>query len=202
VSGIVDHSSSGVTVSLDSTQWGESTRHLVGGTADLLALSESDIHQNPVNGSTCTISSDWAYKHVLGTDPHSVYVRKSYTSKGKFAVATGAGTIQGQSTGQDGYGVVQRSTETTGVNWEPLASAGFTEFWYGNTLSSAVTSKTCTHSLGVPPNIIQVTFREQGTNDFGRWWISQTTDSTAFILNVTNAPGVSNLDFYWYARAG
>lgn len=65
-------------------------------------------------------------------------------------------------------------------------------------IPSGSTTKTITHGLSVTPNPanISVLFTEQGTNDYGRWWVDNVT-STQFTVNVSADPGVSNLDFYW-----
>ncbi len=68
------------------------------------------------------------------------------------------------------------------------------------TITSGNTSVTITHSLDVTPTLddLSVTFGEQGTNDYGRWWIDTIT-STQFNINVSADPGASNLDLAWKA---
>lgn len=68
------------------------------------------------------------------------------------------------------------------------------------TINSGDTTVVITHGLAVTPTLddITVTFGEQGTNDYGRWWISSIT-STQFTINVSADPGASNLDLAWRA---
>lgn len=69
----------------------------------------------------------------------------------------------------------------------------------GSVLSGATTA-VITHGLGLTPTAadIAVVFTEQGTSDYGRWWIDTIT-STQFTVNVSANPGASNLDFSWKA---
>lgn len=68
------------------------------------------------------------------------------------------------------------------------------------TITSGNTSVTITHGLSVTPTLddISVIFGEQGTSDYGRFWISSIT-STQFTINVSADPGASNLDLAWKA---
>ena len=76
----------------------------------------------------------------------------------------------------------------------PVASA------YGApTLMSGTTSLTVNHGLGATPNIVNIMFAEQGTNDYGRWWVSA-VGPVSFTLNVSADPGASHLNFWWEAR--
>ena len=61
------------------------------------------------------------------------------------------------------------------------------------------TSKAVAHGLDGTPTIINISFREQGTDDRGRWWID-TIGVSEFTLNVTGDPGVGDLDFGWEAK--
>lgn len=69
------------------------------------------------------------------------------------------------------------------------------------TITSGNTSVTVSHNLAVTPTAadIVITFTEQATNDYGRWWVGSINGSS-FNLNVTTDPGASNLDFSWSAR--
>lgn len=69
-------------------------------------------------------------------------------------------------------------------------------------IASGATTAVVSHGLAVTPTLddISVVFGEQGTNDYGRWWVSNIT-STQFTLNVSADPGASNLDFAWRADA-
>ena len=67
------------------------------------------------------------------------------------------------------------------------------------TLLSGQTTLAVAHGLDSTPTVINIAFREQGTNDYGRWWVS-TIGSANFTLNVTGDPGASNLDFAWEAK--
>ncbi len=68
-----------------------------------------------------------------------------------------------------------------------------------SSIDSGQTTKVVAHGLGVTPTVINIAFREQGTSDFGRWWVD-TIGATNFTLNVSADPGVSNLDFAWEAK--
>ena len=68
-----------------------------------------------------------------------------------------------------------------------------------DSIASGTTSKQVAHGLDATPTVINIEFREQGTNDYGRWWISG-IDGTNFTLNVSSDPGASNLDFAWEAK--
>jgi len=67
-------------------------------------------------------------------------------------------------------------------------------------VASGATTAVITHGLGLTPTAadISVVFTEQGTNDYGRWWVDTIT-STQFTVNVSADPGASNLDFSWKA---
>lgn len=80
-------------------------------------------------------------------------------------------------------------------------NAGYvTEASGTGTINSGATTAVITHGLSVTPTLkdISINFGEQGTNDYGRWWVSNLT-STQFTLNVSADPGASNLDFAWRA---
>lgn len=66
------------------------------------------------------------------------------------------------------------------------------------TIASGATTAVVTHNLGIIPGVenISITFNEQGTNDYGRWWVDTIT-RTQFTLNVSADPGASNLTFGW-----
>ena len=68
------------------------------------------------------------------------------------------------------------------------------------TIASGNTSVVITHGLSITPTLddISVIFGEQGTSDYGRFWISTIT-STQFTINVSADPGASNLDLAWRA---
>lgn len=65
-------------------------------------------------------------------------------------------------------------------------------------IASGSTTAVVNHGLGVTPAAKDfcIIFTEQGTNAYGRFWISTIT-STQFTVNVTADPGASNLDFAW-----
>jgi hypothetical protein len=66
------------------------------------------------------------------------------------------------------------------------------------TINSGATTATVSHGCGTTPTVgqINITFAEQGTSDYGRWWVSGIS-SSQFTLNVSADPGASNLDFGW-----
>ncbi len=70
-----------------------------------------------------------------------------------------------------------------------------------DTIASGATTKAVTFAtaLYTTPRIVRITFKEQGTADYGRWWVSALA-STGFTLNVSVDPGVSNLDFDYEAE--
>lgn len=70
-----------------------------------------------------------------------------------------------------------------------------------DSIPSGSTTKAVTHGLAFTPSAkhIALNFTEQGTNNYGRWWLSAFT-STQFTVNVSADPGASNLDFSWSAR--
>lgn len=66
-------------------------------------------------------------------------------------------------------------------------------------IDSGATTVNVTHGLSATPTVINVTFAEAGSNDYGRWWISS-AGATTFTVNVSSDPGASNLDFWWEAK--
>lgn len=79
--------------------------------------------------------------------------------------------------------------------WNDITGASGT-----GSITSGGTTDVITHGLGTTPTIsdITITWGEQGTNDYGRWWVDTFT-STQFTVNVSADPGASNLDFGWQA---
>ena len=68
-----------------------------------------------------------------------------------------------------------------------------------SSITSGQTTKVVAHGLATTPTRIDINFREQGTSDYGRWWVD-TIGATNFTLNVSADPGASNLDFAWRAE--
>jgi len=68
-----------------------------------------------------------------------------------------------------------------------------------SSIDSGQTTKAVAHGLSATPTIITIMFAEQGTADYGRWWVD-TVGATNFTLNVSVDPGASNLDFWWEAK--
>lgn len=66
-------------------------------------------------------------------------------------------------------------------------------------IASGATSATVTHGLAVTPTRIDVTLRENPTNDVGLMWVD-TIGATTFAVNCRSDPGASNLDFGWIAE--
>lgn len=69
------------------------------------------------------------------------------------------------------------------------------------TITSGATTVVVTHGLSYTPAVydISLTPAEQGSNDYGRFWVSTIT-STQFTINVSADPGASNLDVAWSVR--
>lgn len=186
-----------------------------------------DIGQDTTNTYACiyvngTGSSDWHQAYNLFSD--IVYRKETNSAKYIIQEAGTAGNInnnsyfniQGDAAGTATISSVSTSYEIanhfTGVDDTPVngeVSAPISSNWaydyinaenHGNdTIASGATSKIVSHGLSSTPTIINITFTEQGTSDYGRWWISG-GNSTAFTLNVSADPGASNLDFWWEAR--
>lgn len=68
-----------------------------------------------------------------------------------------------------------------------------------SSIDSGQTTKVVAHGLATTPTVINILFAEQGTADYGRWWVD-TVGATNFTLNVSADPGASNLDFWWEAK--
>ena len=66
------------------------------------------------------------------------------------------------------------------------------------TILNGTTSLAVAHGLSASPTRVIITWLEQGTNDYGRWWVD-TIGATNFTVNVSADPGASNLDFNWIA---
>ncbi len=92
----------------------------------------------------------------------------------------------------------------------PVSDSGTRTIIRGNTgyvdendgtskIDSGATTVNVTLGLSSTPTVINVTFAEAGSNDYGRWWISS-AGATTFTVNVTGDPGASNLDFWWEAK--
>lgn len=71
-----------------------------------------------------------------------------------------------------------------------------TEAFGTDSIPSGSTLRVVTHGLSATPTQFAIEFREQGTNDYGRYWISD-VGATTFRVNVSADPGASNLDFTW-----
>ncbi|MGD9724362.1 MAG: right-handed parallel beta-helix repeat-containing protein, partial [Pirellulales bacterium] len=98
--------------------------------------------------------------------------------------------------GNDLGGIFNGSSETTNIIRDNL---GYVTRNKGNaTIASGSTTAVVAHGLDFTPTAADfvINFREQGTNDYGRFWIDTFT-ATEFTLNVTSDPGASNLDFSW-----
>ena len=66
-------------------------------------------------------------------------------------------------------------------------------------IASGATTKVIAHGLAETPTLdeIRITWGEQGTSDYGRWWVD-TIGAANFTVNVSADPGASNLDFGWH----
>ena len=104
------------------------------------------------------------------------------------------------------FNTIQDSVKTitlAGTGSRMFGNAGYVTQNSGTgTIASGATTAVVTHGLSVTPTLddISIVFGEQGTADWGRWWVSTIT-STQFTLNVSVDPGASNLDFGWRAVA-
>ena len=67
------------------------------------------------------------------------------------------------------------------------------------TIDSGQVDEVVTHGLGAQPTVINVTFREAGDNDYGRWHVLN-IGVTYFTVRVSSDPGSSHLDFAWEAK--
>lgn len=67
-----------------------------------------------------------------------------------------------------------------------------------STIASGTTSKTVTHGLDYTPapQDVSILFTQQGTNDYGRWWVD-TINATTFNVHVSADPGAPDLQFAW-----
>src|SRR3990167_3644833 len=98
--------------------------------------------------------------------------------------------------GNDTGGILLTST----TNYLTRNQGYVTENSGTGSIASGATSATITHGCAYTPTLddINITFGEQGTSDYGRWWVSTIT-ATQFTLNVSADPGASGLDFAWKA---
>ena len=89
------------------------------------------------------------------------------------------------------------AASTTGYSWSKLVSGLGSGSGLGS-VASGTTTDVITHGLSYTPTIDQIiiTFAEQGSNNYGRWWVS-TIGATTFTVNISANPGASNLDFGW-----
>lgn len=137
---------------------------------------------------------------IVATDHDSLEVNAGISSSLGYAFAAGnviKTTLGNPFTGgpwvQSGNSVMDATNAvSSGVVLENSGTA---------TVVSGNTSIAVTHGLSVTPTVddISIAFNEQGTNDYGRWWVDTIT-STQFTLNVSADPGASNLTFGWRAR--
>lgn len=94
------------------------------------------------------------------------------------------------------------SDSGSGTNKRITGNPGYvTEAKGTDSIASGSTTKDVTHGLSKTPAAgdIWINFTEQGTNDYGRVWLSN-IGATTFRVNVSADPGASNLDFAWGAR--
>lgn len=99
-----------------------------------------------------------------------------------------------------GIGKASNKMYQVGTGAQIERNAGYvTEAKGTSKIDSGATTVNVTHGLSATPTVINVTFAEAGTNDYGRWWISS-AGATTFTVNVSSDPGASNLDFWWEAK--
>lgn len=67
-----------------------------------------------------------------------------------------------------------------------------------DSIPSGSTTRVVAHGCNRQPTVddISITFAEQATNDYGRFWVD-TIGSLNFTVRVQSDPGASNLDFGW-----
>lgn len=150
---------------------------------------------NRVDGGTSGIRvNTLSNVRILGN-----YVKNTTTAINVTGAGSGA-IIEGNDVATNNTNKITVSTHT------PRSIRGnngyVTEASGTGSIASGATTATVTHGLAVTPTIddIFITFGEQGTNAYGRFWVD-TIGATTFKLNVTADPGASNLDFGWRAVA-
>ncbi len=164
---------------------GGSDHHVVSGN---MILSPSDSAPNTYMG----IDMDGTYNVITGnmiwgrTNVIAVGVRETVGANNNLIVAN---TIQNATTGITLVGAASKARHNLGHVTENSGTG---------TIASGTTSTVVTHGLSVTPTLddISIVFGEQGTADYGRWWVDTIT-ATQFTLHVSTDPGASNLDFAW-----
>jgi parallel beta-helix repeat protein len=145
----------------------------------------------------CThlIISNNVYADTRGTSLSTYGITESGTAGVDYSMANSSVF------GNDMSGLLTSAIRVIGSNNKVRNNTGYTTEASGTaTINSGATSTTITHGLSVTPTLkdISIIFGEQGTNDYGRFWISSIT-STQFTINVSADPGASNLDLAWRA---
>jgi len=139
------------------------------------ATTNSDY--NSLTGNTCTGNGDdgIAIEGTTDANQNIVVANNLYNNSGTDLVDNGTSSLI-----RDNKGYVTENSGTSSID-------------------SGQTTKVVAHGLATTPTVVNIAFREQGTDDFGRWWVD-TIGASNFTLNVSVDPGVSNLDFAWEAK--
>lgn len=145
-------------------------------------ISEFAFDEVRVGPTTLITTDNHAYNiDIRGTNHDHYRVRDNDLRGGV------TGTMRDQGTGSD-----KTIRDNTGYR---TANKGT------GLIASGSTTATFNHGLAVTPTAADfvINFTEQGSNDYGRWWLSS-INGTSCNLNVSADPGASNLDFSWSVR--
>jgi len=174
-----------------------------------------DIYQNPIQvtkdatwgvdprivrilDNTIYDFSQTAWSRGIYFDCDSVHIEQNYLN--------GANNTNSRGIGSDGTAfsdiriignIIKNVTtvlHTVSANAVIERNTGYlTEGYLTGTIASGTTSIAVAHGLATTPTSVSFEPKEQGSNDYGRFWWSGNT--THVIYNVAGDPGVSNLDF-------
>jgi parallel beta-helix repeat protein len=162
------------------------------------------------------VTSDCDYNTVIGNIvlmQTSVYAGininagANNTVIGNNSIGSAAYGIREEVSGAD-YNLIQDNIvsgtgagiQTLGSNTLVRNNIGYvTENSGTATIDSGTTYEVVPHGLDATPTVINIAFREQADNDYGRWSVTS-IGTTNFTVNVQSDPGASNLDFAWEAK--
>ena len=159
-------------------------------------VSNSATVSNTRHGVEVTTTTDWS---VQGCRITNGYGHGASQANGINVDAGAADNYMILNNDLRGNANSAMSNGATGTTRKIANNLGYvTENRGSSSIDSGQTTKQVAHGLSVTPNQINITFKEQGTSDYGRWWVSG-VDGTNLTLNVSADPGASNLDFDWQA---